>query len=417
MTQTIELYACLAENLVLAGRLRRYPRRDGEAVTFEYSDAWLTLAGSFALEPHLPKVRGIFTPAKGALMFASMSDAAPDSWGRRLMQRAQRRAAEVSPAALRTLMEADYLLGVADQSRMGAIRYRYPETAEFQAPSKSGVPKLVALGKLLAQSQRILTNTETESDLLDMLAPGSSLGGARPKASVLDQHENLSIAKFPKDSDEYSVERWEYVAMRLAASAGVCVPDTELLSIQNCPVLISRRFDRRDDRRIAYISALTMLNLRDGDRASYLEIAEALREYGASAKHDAKELFRRMLFNILISNVDDHLRNHGFLYEPGRGWHLAPAFDLNPTPVDIKRRVLTTSITLDDATCSIENALSVAEYFGYSLIQAKLVAGEIAKVTAGWRSVAEISGASKNEIQRIASAFEHEDLKTALKFR
>jgi serine/threonine-protein kinase HipA len=278
------------------------------------------------------------------------------------------------------------------------------------------VPKLADLGRLLGVTERILREEETDEDLQMIFAPGSSLGGARPKASVVDQHGQLSIAKFPKETDDYRIELWEFIALTLANQAGIRTPVNELLSVAGRPVLLSRRFDRADTTRIPFLSGLSMLTLKDGERASYPELVDVLTEHGARTREDTSELYRRMVLNVLISNDDDHLRNHGFLLKGAEGWVLSPVYDLNPTPVDVRPRILSTNITLDEAACDLDLVLSSAEYFSLPLKDAKRIVSEVAKVTEQWRHVAVGAGASNAEIQRMASAFEHDDLRRALAF-
>jgi serine/threonine-protein kinase HipA len=322
------------------------------------------------------------------------------------MQRAERRRAGREGRAVRTLMEIDYLLGVSDISRLGALRFWRTGEEQFQSPTAAGVPAMIELGRLLQITERILRDEETDEDLQMIFAPGSSLGGARPKASVLDQRGRLSIAKFPKETDEYSVEVWEVIAMQLAARAGIRTPEHELITVAEKPVLLSRRFDRDGGTRIPFLSALSMMSFKDGDHGSYPELVDILTQYGAEASTDAQQLYRRMVFNVMISNVDDRLRNHGFLWKGPGGWTLSPVYDLNPTPIDVHQRILTTNISLDEATCDLDLVLSVAEYFG--------LAPDVAAATATWREVAAANKARPAEIRRMASAFEHGDLKKAL---
>ena len=397
------------------GLLRRQAARGRlDAVTFEYDDAWLANGSRFALQPALSLAPGLFpTAAAGGRLFGAFADSAPDSWGRRLIQRAERRRAVREGRHVRTLGEVDYLLGVADIARLGALRFRRTHDAEFQAPSASGVPALVELPRLLASSERIERDEDSEDDLGLILAPGSSLGGARPKASVIDDGQ-LSIAKFPKDADEYSLETWEEIAFRLAEGAGIETPSHRLVRVADRAVLLSRRFDRAGRVRIPFLSAMAMTGSRDGERGSYPELADALAQHGANPVAQTAALFRRMAFNILISNVDDHLRNHGFLLRDPTGWVLSPAYDLNPTPTDLKARILTTNIDLDDGTCSVDLAESVAPYFGLDLAGARRIIKEVAVSVARWRSVAATLGVSTRQADRMASAFEHEDLRQAL---
>lgn len=330
------------------------------------------------------------------------------------MQRAERRQADREGRAVRTLPESAYLLGVADETRLGALRFRWTSESDFQAPMGAGVPALVDLDELLHVTERILRDEETDDDLQLIFAPGSSLGGARPKASVIDQHGHLSIAKFPKETDEYSIETWEEVAMRLAERAGIATPHHELIKVAGKPVLLSRRFDRAATERIPFLSAMAMMGAKDGERGSYPEMVDVLSAHGAQARTDAHALYRRVVFNVLISNVDDHLRNHGFLWQGKTGWKLAPAYDLNPVPADLKARVLTTNIDLDEGTCSIDLLEASSEYFGLNLANARRIIKDVAVVTSTWRDVAREVGARSTEATRMASAFEHDDLRRAL---
>jgi len=414
LSSDIEVFIDFAPGLKRVGTLRRQDRRGGEAVNFEYHASWLRDAARFSLEPALTLDHGVFATATGRQLFGSIGDSAPDSWGRRLMQRAERRLADREGRTARTLMETDYLLGVSDVSRLGALRFRRSAEEQFASPTTEGVPGLIELARLLQTTERILRNEETDEDLRLIFAPGSSLGGARPKASVIDQHGRLAIAKFPKEADEYSVETWEAVALQLAVRAGIRTPEHELIRVTQKPVLLSRRFDRDDGMRVPFLSALSMLGLKDGDRGSYPELADVLAEHGAETAADVRELYRRMVFNVLISNVDDHLRNHGFLWVSPRGWSLSPAYDLNPTPTDVRPRILTTNIDLDEGTCDIDLVVSVAQYFGLGPIPAKTIIKEVATATSTWREVAATNKAPLSEIHRMESAFEHSDLTKAL---
>jgi serine/threonine-protein kinase HipA len=410
----VEVFIDLDAAPRLVGRLRRSPRRGGESVVFEYHADWLADRDRFSLEPALALGPGPFVPAAGQTLFGSIGDSAPDTWGRRLMQRAERRCAQADKRPPRTLAEADYLLGVSDVSRLGALRFREVGGETFQAPTAAGVPGLVQLGRLLGVTDRVLRDEETDEDLQLIFAPGSSLGGARPKASVIDQHGALSIAKFPKETDDYSVERWEAVALDLAAAAGVRTPAHNLVEVAGRAVLISRRFDRHNERRVPFLSALSMMGLKDGERGSYPELVDVLAQHGAEARADAAELYRRMVLNVLISNVDDHLRNHGFLWRGAGGWTLSPAYDLNPTPTDLKPRILTTGIDVDDGTCDLDLVLQVAPLFALSPDDARAIVAAVGAVVSTWRAVAEARGARSAEIRRMASAFDHADLERAL---
>ena len=330
------------------------------------------------------------------------------------MQRAERRLGEREGRAVRTLAESDYLLGVANETRLGALRFSWVRKEAFEAPVRAGVPALIEVGRLLQITERILRDEETDKDLQLIFAPGSSLGGARPKASVIDQYGHLSIAKFPKETDDYSMETWEEIALRLAARAGIATPHHELLQVAGKAMLLSRRFDRAGAIWIPFLSAMAMTGSKDGERGSYPEIVDALVQHGAKGKTDAHALYRRVVFNVLISNVDDHLRNHGFLWLGEAEWLLSPAYDLNPVPTDLKAWALTTNIDLDEGTCSIDLLEAASEFFGLALPQARAIIREVATVTATWRDTGKVVGARSAEINRMASAFEHDDLKRAL---
>jgi serine/threonine-protein kinase HipA len=412
----IEVHIEIGGTTSSVGTLHRNATRGSETATFSYDAEWLDSPVAFSLEPGLALTRGVFAPQPGRRILGSIGDSAPDSWGRQLMRRAERMQARSEGRAVRTLSEVDFLLGVIDVARMGALRFRRHPGEPFQAPAGDGVPPLVQLRKLLQISDRIAGEEESEEDMRIILGPGSSLGGARPKASVLDGKNRLAIAKFPKESDDYSIEMWEEVALRLAEEAGIVTPDHELVTVAGRPVLLSRRFDREGGNRIPFLSAMSMMGMCDGEEGSYPEMVDALTRHGAQADLDARALYRRMVFNILVSNLDDHLRNHGFVWKGHAGWALSPVYDLNPVPTDIRPRILTTRITLEDGTCSIELAETAAEYFGMGPADARDVIREVATVTARWRGLARAVGAGAREIDRMASAFEHDDLARALTY-
>ena len=411
----IEVHVDLQGRTRRVGLMRRHVSGRRDTVTFEYDDAWLGNHNRFALEPALQLTPGVFSAPSNQSLFGSIGDSAPDTWGRSLMRRAERFRAGRENRTVRTLGETDYLLGVSDAARLGALRFRRVGEEVFQAPANTGVPALVELPHLLRITERIMRDEETEEDLRLIFAPGSSLGGARPKSSVVEEHGQLSIAKFPRENDEYDLERWEEVALRLAEIAGIETPQHRLVTVLGKAALLSRRFDRDGDTRIPFLSALAMTGAADGERGSYPELVDALARHGTAPKSDAVALFRRVAFNVLVSNVDDHLRNHGFLLRDRTGWSLSPAYDLNPTPVDLKARILSTNIDLDEGTCSIGLVESAAGYFGMSLEQARRVLRQVADATRQWRAVAGEVGIRAAQIERMASAFEHDDLAMALK--
>jgi serine/threonine-protein kinase HipA len=399
----------------LVGRLWSRMRRSRESASFDYDPEWLRHGERFALEPALSLDPGPFHTEIDRPLFGAFGDSAPDRWGRVLMRRAERRRAAQRGTTPRTLLEIDFLLGVDDEARQGALRFALAPGGPFLAQSDDArIPPWVELPRLLGAASRFIDEDENDEDMRLLLAPGSSLGGARPKASVRDRDGSLAIAKFPHKGDEWNTVVWEAVALALAAKAGVDVPDWRLENVEEKPVLISKRFDRAGATRIPFLSATSMLGARDNEIRSYLEIVDALRQQGARAKRDMRQLWRRVVFNVLVSNVDDHLRNHAFLYTGSAGWALSPAYDLNPVPIDVKPRVLSCTIDLDDPTASLGLALSVAPYFDVSKDDASDIANEVAAAVSGWRGEAVSMGLSAAECDRMASAFEHDDSKAAL---
>jgi serine/threonine-protein kinase HipA len=415
METEVLVYVDIAGTPHLAGRLWARVRKGRESATFEYDPGWLENADRFSLEPALTLGPGPFHTPSGKPLFGTIGDSAPDRWGRVLMRRAERRRAERAGETPRTLMEIDYLLMVDDEARQGALRFARSEGGPFLAEHEAArIPPLIDLPQLLSAAEHVVGDTDSDEDLRLLLAPGSSLGGARPKASVRDRDGHLAIAKFPHKDDEINTVLWEAVALRLATKAGIPVPDWRIEQVLNKSVLLLRRFDRVQDQRIPFLSAMSMLGASDNESRSYLEFVDALRRYGSSPKQDMHELWRRIVFNILISNTDDHLRNHAFLYTGPDGWRLAPAYDLNPVPADIKPRILTTAIDLDDGSASLDLAMSVVGYFELDKEKAHVIAAEVGQAVATWREEAAQLSLTRAEIDRMASAFEHEDLKAAL---
>ena len=416
MDREILVYIDLENKPVLVGRLWTRVRGRHEGATFEYDKDWIKNPYRFSLEPALSVGPGPYHSTADRALFGAIGDSSPDRWGRALMGRAERKAAEKEGRAPRTLREADVLLMVDDESRQGALRFAEQLGGPFLRSGEEGrVPPLMHLRQLLLASEHVEDDAETAEEIRLLLAPGSSLGGARPKASVRQIDGSLAIAKFPHKSDTMRVELWEALALSLAEKAGIPVPDRSLESIDGKPVLILRRFDRSAGTRIPFLSAMSLLGAADRETHSYMEIADAIRRYGARPTQDVRQLWRRMVFNVLISNVDDHLRNHGFLYAGNNGWFLSPAYDLNPVPTDLKPRILCTAIDVDDPTASIDLAFSVAEYFSVKHDETKTIAGEVARVVSAWREVARRLDLSDAEITRVRSAFEHEDLEKAQK--
>jgi serine/threonine-protein kinase HipA len=393
------------------GRLWVHAKGAGQGASFEYDASWIEADDHFALEPALRVGRGPYHTAAGLALFGAIGDSAPDRWGRTLLARRERLVAKDHGRAPRTLLEIDYLLGLSDFTRQGALRFKREEDGPFLAEGGMNVPPFIELERLLHAAERVTQEEETEADLSLLLAPGSSLLGSRPKASVRSTEGGLMIAKFNRLDDDHDVGRWEGTAMRLAEMAGLNVARWMVRQVDGRTVLLMHRFDRTGEIRIPFLSALSMLEAADGQRRSYMDIADALRMHSSSTSEDLRELWRRVVFTVLVSNTDDHLRNHGFLYAGNQGWRLAPAYDLNPVPTDLGPRVLSTAIVDgDDRSASIDLAFLAAAHFGLEEAEARGIATEVANAVAQWRQVAQGLGASKGECNRMATAFEHEDL-------
>lgn len=397
----------LGSETIRVGKLWFYIKGNKENAAFEYDKAWLDHPEKFALDPALKLTAGSFHTGQETSLFGAIGDSAPDRWGRVLMRRAEILTAKEQNRAAKTLFEIDYLLGVNDEARQGALRFSIaPNENIFLSPKqKISIPPLVDLPKLLTATEKFIDNNESSEDLRILLAPGASLGGARPKASVRDKDGSLLIAKFSKKSDEFNVVAWEATALSLAQKAGIKVPSFRLETICEKPVLIIRRFDRENGQRLPFLSAMSMLNATDNEQHSYLEMAYALAQNGAHPEEDMRELWRRIIFSIMVSNVDDHLRNHGFIYERYKGWRLSPAYDINPTPVEIAPRMLTTAIDFYDNSASLETAIRVAKEFRLKQNEAQSIIKEVASAVTQWRAIAAKFGLSKKECDRMSSAF------------
>jgi serine/threonine-protein kinase HipA len=409
----IEVVVQIAGEDVFAGRLWAHRRHASESATFSYAPEYLARRDAYELDPMLALAEGRQQTPLGRPIFGAFSDCAPDRWGRRLIHRAEQQRAREAKAAERSHGEIDYLLGVRDDMRQGALRLREPRSSIYLADEEHGVPHLLQLGELLGAAERLERDEATETELQMLLRGGSSLGGARPKAHVLDSAGQAAIAKFPSPAnDEWEVIRWEAVALQLARNAGITVPSSALHTIDGKGVLILERFDRSDAQRIGYVSAMTMLEASDGEQGSYLDIADVIERHSANARAELRQLWRRVAFSILISNTDDHLRNHGFLRTSTAGWSLSPAFDLNPDPRG-GLKYLSTAIDYDSTAASIESLMAVAEYFRLNDEDATRELREVLDATSQWRSVAHDQGLQSAAVQEMVPAFEHEQREIA----
>lgn len=375
-------------------------RRGRLTATFSYERDYVASPSAYAVDPALRLTTGSWPLPHG--LPGAFSDAAPDRWGRNLIARRLRAEASAEGRAAPTLDDRDFLLGVSDETRQGALRFKTAPDDVFQHPTPD-VPKLIALPSLLHAANAV---SHDEADNLDAIktlldAGTGSLGGARPKASVRDG-DRLLIAKFPHHADGWSVIAWEKTALDLAQDAGIDVPDRQLVGIEGSPVLLLNRFDREGSRRVGYISAMTLLEAQDGQPRDYTEVAETLPENSSAVVEDLRQLWRRIAFSVAIHNTDDHLRNHGFLHR-GSGWKLSPAFDINPNPDLAGQRV--TSIGGATTPAEEVNALLVyAESFGLTNAQARVVLREVADAADGWQTVARRNGITAAELTRFEPA-------------
>ena len=411
-----EIYVSISlqDKIFFIGKVWCYSKNGKESASFEYSRNWLTNPESFALEPALKLIEGVAHTPGNHIIFGSIGDSAPDRWGRVLMRRVETILAKEKNKTPRTLTEADYLLGVNDIARQGALRFSKNLNGPYLKENvNSSIPPLIELPKLLSAAENFIGSKDTIQDLKLLLTPGSSLGGARPKASIIDNDKTLAIAKFPKKDDEYNNVLWEAVALSLAKKAKINTSIWRIEAVMNKPVLVIKRFDRYRENRIPFISAMSMLQAKDNEQHSYIEIAYSLAEYGACPEEDMRELFRRIIFNILISNTDDHLRNHGFLYESKKGWKLSPVYDINPVPSHIKEHILSTNIDFNSNYASIHTALSIIEEFRLKKQEAITIIKEVASAVLEWKHTAKQLKISEKEIEYMSSAFEHDQLRKA----
>lgn len=391
----------------LMGRLHRSTVRGEEVLSFEYNRDWLGQSQPFLLDPRLQFVEGR-QYADGINSFGLFMDSAPDRWGRMLIRR---RAALESGDGSSALFDSDYLLAVSDTCRMGALRFRDGVDGPFLAEdTELSVPPLKRLRELEQASHRFeasdLEDPEHLPWLRMLIAPGTSLGGARPKCSVIDPGGQLWIAKFPSRADEYDVGAWEGLVHQLANAAGLRIADARVERFSKVgTTFLTRRFDRYHGERIHFVSAMNLLGYQDGDGAktgaSYLDLVDLIERYGAQVNEDLEELWRRIVFNICVNNTDDHLRNHGFLLSD-QGWRLSPAYDLNPQPWS---GGLALNIDENTNACDLALARSVGEHFRLAKKGQEGIIDEVMQAVKVWDKYAELEGFKRSEIERMRFAF------------
>lgn len=401
------------EEPVLMGELYSELLRGKEIFSFEYKKDWLNSTHAQLLDPELRLYKGLQYLKDDKINFGLFLDSSPDRWGRVLMKRREAALARKEQKDQKTLFETDYLLGVYDEHRMGALRFKTDKAGPFLNDDKEMVtPPFTSIRELAAISLKVeddefADDPEILKWLALLIAPGSSLGGARPKASVVDPKGNLWIAKFPSKNDDGDIGGWELVAYNLALKAGLKMAESKAEKFNSkYHTFLTKRFDRvKGGKRIHFASAMTMLGHTDGynstDGASYLEIVEFLESNGAKVKEDLQELWRRIVFNICISNTDDHLRNHGFLLT-SKGWELSPAYDINPNEDGFG---LSLNINETNNALNLDLAMEVHEYFRFSKSEAAKTIKKVKSAVKNWREIARKCGISNAEQELKVRAF------------
>lgn len=418
MNRQIKVYIGDVERFV--GTLFFNASGNRESSGLEYSPEWIQSDRSFEIDPALPLVHGRAFRSKiegGSVFHGAISDSEPDGWARQVILRANaKNRKEKKDHGISfdnsSLTSLDFLLSVDDFSRIGALRFQ-DESGVFQRGTGKGkrtAPPLIELASLLHATRAVETDTETAADLEYLRGRGTSLGGLRPKCTVIDQDGSLSIGKFPSVHDSYSVAKGEVLALRIAAAAGIQAAQARIVDSDGTPVALIKRFDRGPrGERIPYLSAASLLGIEDSHQVhTYTEIVDALKRYSSDYRADTEELWRRIALTILITNVDDHMRNHGFLHVEKNQWRLSPAFDINPFPD--RRRVLKTWIdeSRGDAA-SIKSLMEAAPYFGIESKRACALLSTVEEAVARWRQIGKNIGMKASELNAFENAFEHEE--------
>ncbi|SDF17709.1 serine/threonine-protein kinase HipA [Pricia antarctica] len=383
-----------------------------KAFSFEYNKDWLERGLYQLLDPDIAFYSGPQYPTDKE-NFGIFLDSMPDTWGKTLMKRREAQDARARNDKARTLYEIDYLLGVYDESRMGALRFKTNKDGPFlDDDDKNPTPPWSSLGDLQEAVNQLESDAESDEVrqwIAVLIAPGSSLGGARPKANILSKDKSLWIAKFPSKTDTVDKAAWEYLAYTLAVSCGIEMAESKIEKISgHYHTFLTKRFDREKDGRIHFASAMTMTGYNEeilkATTSSYLDIVDVIENYGTNVEANLHQLWRRVVFNIAISNTDDHLRNHGFILTE-KGWELSPAYDLNPS---IEKDGLALNIDMDDNALDFELAKSVGEFFRLSENEMKTILDEVISVVKDWKSFANQIGISNKEQLLMESAFKSE---------
>jgi serine/threonine-protein kinase HipA len=399
MLMTLEVHVEWRGQTHRVGRL--YTPKQGSAVSFEYESQWLRRPDAFAIDPGgLPLQAGA---QHRASLFGAIADCGPDRWGRVLIERAVRK----HVLTAKPYQDIDYVTALDDSSRQGALRFRLEGQEGFLATRCGKLPPLVQLRALLRAADAIHGESETDQDLRFLLGAGSPLGGARPKSAVSLDNGQLAIAKFPKPDDTRDIAAGEVLALKLAQQAGIHVAEHQLVPVGTKSVSVITRFDRDELGRISFVSAATLLALSPGERGAYTLLADGIRQYGDNVAADLRELWRRLVFSLLIGNYDDHFRNHGFLMrKPGR-WALSPAYDINPVPEIDQGRMQKTAISEEQEESSVEGAMAVTARFGLKPTQAREILAEVLKAVSKWRSAGRQLRMKSATLDAYASAFEN----------
>ena len=409
--KTIYVYAdWMGNSPVLMGVLFVRMSRGKELLSFEYNKDWLRTAdGGVILDPDLQLYEGPQYVPHDKPLFGIFSDSCPDRWGRLLMKRKEAILARHDKRKPRALAESDYLLGVYDETRLGALRFSLEEGGSFLSSDKDlAAPPWTTLRALESASLAFESDDSGQEEkwIRQLLAPGSSLGGARPKASVQAPDRSLWIAKFPSKHDGWNSGVWEIITHDLAVKCGLNTPAAKLETFSDTgSTFLIKRFDREKGRRLHFSSAMALLGKTDGvgaEGVSYLDIATFIKSNGASPKEDLRELWKRIVFNMAVSNTDDHLRNHGFILTK-YGWTLSPMYDVNP---NIYGDSLSLNVSTDDNTIDFELALETARYYDVGMEDAKNIVADIQKIVfENWQTLAVNYGLSRSEISRMEPAF------------
>jgi serine/threonine-protein kinase HipA len=396
---SVEVHIDWDGKTLLVGYLRT--TEHSPAVSFEYAAGWLNRGDPFAIDPtSLPIAPG---SRHGGALFGAFHDCGPDRWGRVLIERAVRKHVLKS----RPYQDLDYVLALDDSSRIGALRFRTDAAGPFLAPVGGRLPPLVRLAELLRATDAIHGETETAADLRLLLGAGSPLGGARPKSAVSLADGRLAIAKFPKPDDIRDIAAGEILALTLAARSGISVAEHQLVAVGGRGVSVITRFDREGARRIPFVSANSLLGMAQGELGSYAALADGIRQFGHDVTGDLHELWRRMVFSLLASNYDDHLRNHAFLMHEAGRWALSPAYDLNPVPEIDRTQAPRTAISENREDPSIEGAFAVASRFDLSVSEANAILGEVFTAVSKWRDAGRSLRIKAKTLDAYSTAFEH----------